>query len=107
MTQSAGPAVPAFQFETRAQLIEENKVIEPPLVLPAEIIVTGARVRRRGAHEVARRFEEQRQFLVEDRGVIYGTYVHGQSIHLSAINPAAISEPLQADQQRVPGKGRN
>jgi hypothetical protein len=40
MSQFAGPAVPAFQFETRAQAVEENEVIEPPLVLPAEVFVT-------------------------------------------------------------------
>src|SRR5712664_3652962 len=57
MSQFAGPMVPAFQLETRAQTIEENEVIEPPLVLPAEILITGAGVRCSGAHKVARRFE--------------------------------------------------
>src|ERR1700674_2104166 len=31
MSQLAGPLVPALQLETRAQTIEENEVIEPPL----------------------------------------------------------------------------
>src|SRR5258708_6393880 len=57
MSQFAGPMVPAFQLETGAQTIEENEVIEPPLVLPAEILITGAGVRCSGAHKVARRFE--------------------------------------------------
>src|SRR5882762_9895953 len=57
MSQFPGPAVPAFQLETRAQTIEENEVIEPPLVLPAEILITGAGVRCSGANKVARRFE--------------------------------------------------
>jgi hypothetical protein len=43
MSQFARPAVPAFQFETRAQAIEENEVIEPPLILPAEAFVTRER----------------------------------------------------------------
>src|SRR5437899_5688852 len=50
MSQFAGPMVPAFQLETRAQTIEENEVIEPPLVLPAEILITGAGVRCSGAN---------------------------------------------------------
>src|SRR5271154_5511239 len=33
MTQSARPAVPAFEFETGAQAIEENKIVEPPSIL--------------------------------------------------------------------------
>ena len=57
MSQFAGPMVPAFQLETRTQTIEENEVIEPPLVLPAEILITGAGVRCSGANKVARRFE--------------------------------------------------
>src|SRR6266481_225027 len=57
MSEFAGPMVPAFQLETRAQTIEENEVVEPPLVLPAEILITGAGVRCSGAHKVARRFE--------------------------------------------------
>src|SRR6202140_2003128 len=57
MSQFVGPAVPALQLETRAQTIEENEVIEPPLVLPAEGLITGAGVRSGGAHEVARRFK--------------------------------------------------
>src|SRR5712664_1397783 len=36
MSQLTGPVVPALQLEPRAQTIEENEVIEPPLVLPAE-----------------------------------------------------------------------
>src|SRR3981189_3014010 len=43
MSQFAGPMVPAFQLETRAQTVEENEVIKPPLVLPAEVLVAGAR----------------------------------------------------------------
>src|SRR5216684_1650009 len=42
MSQFAGPVVPAFQLEARTQTIEEDEVIEPPLVLPAEAIVAGA-----------------------------------------------------------------
>src|SRR6266436_1786350 len=57
MSQLAGPVVPAFQLETRAQTIEENEVIEPPLVLRAEILITGAGIRCSGPHKVARRFE--------------------------------------------------
>src|ERR1700687_4447758 len=72
MTQFAGPAVPAFQLEARAQAIEENEVIEPPLILPAEALVTGAGVRCSGAHEIVRRFKQQGQLLVENRRVIDG-----------------------------------
>src|SRR5260370_15056363 len=56
MSQLAGPVVPALQLEARAQTIEENEVIEPPLVLPAEGFISRAAVRRSGAHEVARSF---------------------------------------------------
>ena len=72
MSQFAGPAVPAFQLETRTQTIEENEVIEPPLVLPAEGLITRAGVRRSGAHEVARSFEQQWQLPAENRRVIHG-----------------------------------
>src|ERR1700681_1564669 len=57
MSEFAGPVVPPFQLETRAQTSEENEVIEPPLVLPAEVLISGAGIRCSGAHEVARRFE--------------------------------------------------
>src|ERR1700674_87945 len=72
MSQFAGPVVPAFQLETGAQTIEENEVIEPPLVLPAEAIVAGACVRRSGVHKVARRFEQQRQLSAKNRRIIHG-----------------------------------
>src|SRR6266403_1180749 len=57
MSQLAGPVVPALQLEPRAQTIEENEVIEPPLVLPAEGFRSRAGIRCGGPHEVARRFE--------------------------------------------------
>src|ERR1700686_5938870 len=57
MSQFAGPVVPGFQLETRAQTIEENEVVEPPSVLAAEGLAAGARAWRSGAHEVARRFK--------------------------------------------------
>src|SRR5271157_4959769 len=107
MTQFAGPAVPAFQLEARAQAIEENEVIEPPLILPAEALVTRARVRCSGAHEIVRRFKQQGQLLVENRRVIHGLDRASQSVDLRAVNPAAIGEPLQADQQRISGEGRS
>src|SRR6202158_2007913 len=72
MSEFAGPVVPPFQLETRAQTIEENEVIEPPLVLPAEVLISGAGIRCSGAHEVARRFEQKWQLLAEDRRVIHG-----------------------------------
>src|SRR6202140_2915576 len=73
MSQFAGPVVPAFELETSAQTIEENEVIKPPLVLPAEGLITGAGVRSGGAHEVARRFKYQRQLPTKNRRVIHGS----------------------------------
>ena len=61
-------------------------------------------MRRRGAQKVARRLKQQGQLLVENRRVIHGLGSAGQSVDLSAINPAAVGEPLQADQQRISGK---
>src|SRR5208283_4269615 len=55
MRQFARPVVPALQLETRPQAIEENKVIEPPLILPAEIFVTRTAVGRSRAHKIVRR----------------------------------------------------
>src|SRR5271166_5369085 len=55
MRQFTGPAVPAFELETRAQSIEENEVVEPPLVLTAKGVETSAGIRRSGANKVARR----------------------------------------------------
>src|SRR5713101_218356 len=107
VSQFTGPAIPAFQLETRAQAIEENKVIEPPLILPAEVLVAGAGVRGSGAHEVACRFKQQRQLPVENRWVVHGPGTATQRVDPSAVNPAAISEPLQADQQRISSKGRS
>ena len=72
MRQFAGPAVPSFQLKTRAQTIEEHEVIKPPLVLPAEALVTRAGVRGSGAQEVVRRFKQQGQLLVENRRIIHG-----------------------------------
>src|ERR1700692_3188140 len=72
MSQFAGPVVPAFQLETRAQAIEENEVIEPPLVLAAEGLITRAGIRRSGVHEVARSLEQQWQLPAKNRRVIYG-----------------------------------
>src|SRR5208282_1262018 len=50
--QFVGPSVPIFQLETRAQTVEKNKVVEPPLVLTAEALITRTGVRRSGAHEI-------------------------------------------------------
>src|SRR5271165_6964435 len=58
MRQFTGPAVPAFQLETRAQSIEQNEVIEPPLVLAAKGLETSAGIRRSGANKIARRFKQ-------------------------------------------------
>ncbi len=49
---------------------------------------------------------------MENRRVIHGLDPAGQRIDLSAanfgpVNPAAIGEPLQADQQWISGKGRS
>src|SRR6195256_5332268 len=107
MSQLGGPMVPALQFETRAQTIEENEVIKPPLILPAEVLVAGARVRWSGTHGVVRRFKQQGQLLVKNRRVIHGLDPRDESIAPSGVNPAAIGEPLQADQQRIPSKGRS
>ncbi len=107
MSQFAGPVVPAFQLETRPQAIEEDEVIEPPLILPAEALVTRARVRRSRAHEIVRRFEQQGQLVMENRRIIHGLDPAAESADLGAVNPAAIGEPLQADQQRISGKSRS
>src|ERR1700681_2389863 len=72
MSQFAGPVVPAFQLETRAQTVEEDEVVDPPLVLPAEGLETRASVWRSGAREVARSFEQQWQLPAENRRVIHG-----------------------------------
>src|ERR1700676_1960085 len=72
MSQFARPVVPAFQLEASTQTIEENEVIEPPLVLPAEGLETRAGIRRSGVHEVARRFEQQWQLPAKNRRVIHG-----------------------------------
>src|ERR1700678_3754794 len=57
MSQFAGPAVPAFELVTRTQSVEQNKVVEPPLILPAEAFVTRIRIRCGGVHEITRRFK--------------------------------------------------
>src|ERR1035441_7688189 len=72
MRQSAGPAVPGFQMETRAQTVEQHEVVEPPLVLPAEALVARAGIWGSRAQEVTRRFKYQGQLVVEDRRVIHG-----------------------------------
>ena len=55
MNQFAGPAIPVFEMKAGAETIEEHEVIEPPLVLLAEIFETGPRVAGGGAQEVAGR----------------------------------------------------
>ena len=59
MREFTGPAVPAFQLETRAQTVEENKVIEPPAILATEVVVARSRVGRSRIQEFARRLEQQ------------------------------------------------
>src|SRR5271166_1426379 len=59
MGQWAWPAVPAFQLETRAQTVEEDEVVEPPFVLPAEALVARPGVWCSGAQEVVCRFKKQ------------------------------------------------
>src|SRR6266849_443177 len=107
VSQFTGPAIPAFQLETRAQPIEENKVIQPPLILPAEVLIAEAGIRGSGAQEVARRFKQQRQFPMENRWVVHVSGAARQRIDPSTVNPAAIGKSLQADQQRISGKGRS
>src|SRR5208337_2884543 len=107
MRQFTRPAVPAFQVETGAQSIEQHKVIEPPLVLPAEVLIARACTRWSRAHKVVRRFKYQGQFVAEDRQVIDGLDCAGQGVNLGAVNPAAIGKALQADQQRISGKSRS
>ncbi len=106
MRQFAGPTVPAFELEMGAQTIEENEVVKPPLVLPAKALVTRARVWRSRLHEVVGCFKQQWQLPVENRRVVDGLETAGQSVDPSAVNPAAIGEPLQADQQWIAREGR-
>src|ERR1019366_5098076 len=106
MRQFVRPVVPALQLKTGAQCVEEDEVVEPPLILVGEVFIAGATIRRGGVQKVSCRFEKERQFLVESRRVIDRLGSGGKDVELRAVDPTAISEPFQADQERIPGKSR-
>src|SRR5271157_6460004 len=110
------PAIPGLQFVPRTQSVEKDKILQPPRIFLAEIFQSSQHIIGGSMQEIARRLEQQRHLLRENVVVFYRAgsgrqpvefyRVESCRVKLCQLNPAALRQALQADQQRIPGKSR-
>ncbi len=104
--QLARPAVPVLGAVKLAKDVEEYEIIQPDGAFLAEaaqaFMLLGARLSK----EVPGSFAQQRQLGRPRLVIIDGGNAVRQRLQALALDPSAIGQPLQADQQRVSRKGR-
>ena len=106
MGERGGPAVPALLLITQAEGEEEYVVFQPPLIFADEALEAAARFAGGFGEEAAGSLVEQWQLFSLDAREIDRAVAVVERIQAPAREQTTLSEPLQADEPRIAGKGR-
>jgi len=101
VSQFTRPAIPSLQMEIRPQAIKENEIVEPPCLVTAELLETRAWPRGCTSKKLAGSLEDQGHLQCKYLFVIDRGDTIRKMLELRALDPSAIREPLQTDQQRI------
>ena len=105
--QLARPLAPNLLLVTLPKRVVEDEVLQPPGILFAKTIKARSSISRSAAEESFCGFSKQWQLHRANLTVVDISNAVGQRRETRRLDPPALRQPVQADEQRIPGKSRS